>query len=299
MFLLKFLDSIVVLHRVYSYINALEENFRGMLTNLQFSERQMLIDESDAFIASKIKMSLYSNRNSSDSTPFKTYSDVQNFISTLDILHAQYIDEICAKCKLVVMDNSEISINEKTAFASKYNEFNRKLHVELKPSNYCKEFLIDYQQVVNDSITFNDAIKTLDTEVVAKFLQCKSLTKQEVIHRLSIAYSKNLLQYCSKEYVAQSSRQAAYNVMRCEAISATDAVITHIACDVRNSFEASCVKNSSFDEISEVSDRLARAAVINGWVKFLQSLSFIETSYDYEFTNDLVDDVYASVFLNM
>lgn len=159
---------------------------------------------------------------------------------------------------------------------------------------------------------FNVATKELDTEMIARLLDCDSLSQSEVFKSLTDLCRRRCIKYCTHEYQTQHTHDEMFAILSTQMSSAVNDLTVSLSSDIEDSIIEKRFKNADFDDdfyedfYEDVDDDLndddfermnenivlAMKAIRKCWSDFEQSLDYIDDAHGHEFTTALIQHVY-------
>lgn len=288
---------ILLIGEAQDYFNDLDMRFKDIIGPAHFKDKNYFLDKHNEFFEAHCKPAIRLFENDSLRKNETQYDMIQRSISELNFLHEMYIHEIIMECDNAISHDDELNADERCSLLDAFREFKQELADRLNPMSYCEHLLQGVGKGVNANEKFNEAIEALDTDTVADFLNCRRLSRPEVLHTLTFLCRRNCMEYCTEEYKTQHTEEHAFTTLCTTMSSIICYLIDSIITDLGAAFEKRCVKNDAFNELNHVKTCLAKEAIDKCWPDFMRSLAYIEEAYDYEFTNDLVQNVYDTTIL--
>lgn len=287
---------IVTINKAKDYANALTRKFEAIIRPAQFTDKQYFFNKHDEFFAAHFDPEIHFLEEGQFSQDETQSEVIQRFISNLEFLHESYIHDVVIECEEAIRRDDTLTDDNKESLLKIFHDFRQELLDKLNPTVYFKQQLKENEKdsIINEK--FNEAIESLDTETVSSILNCPSLSHQEVLHTLTHEYQRRCTEYCASEFTSQCTREYAFTALYREMFDIISFLIDYICTDLGTAFEERCVKNDAFKELNQVEKRLAKAAIIQCWDDFTQTLDDIREMHGDRLEDMLIRIIYDNTF---
>lgn len=286
---------LLFLSDMQDYINEVDKKFKDILVQSQFVDKQRFLDMHDEFLDTHFtqKIHSYSFTDHSSRQNETQYELIQRWISEFGLSHEKYINEVVIECENAIYYDKKLNAGDKDSTMIKLNRFKVELVDKLKPASYCEHSLKENEldRIANEK--FNEAIDTLNTNVVADFLVYPSLSHQEVLAMLTDECRNRCIKYCTQEYTNQYNREYIFMSLYADMSDAVQHVIECLSSNIEVAFRERCIINDVFNRLAQVKKNLAKAAIVQCWNEV--SLDYIDDMYGEDAADDFAHVVYKTV----